>query len=250
MWYPKKCRDFNHKKGEPSHMKTELIKQKKDVIKVTKSLNNLMNKVMILDLLSNDKLDELINKLKEEKIKITHPTIFEKKYLTSYEQFLYVLDNFITYMIRVFNNVEIVYTMLPSLIKENNDILFSKYYFYTSYNTKKYLKGYNKMISYNFYNNCLILEKELTPFFNSLDIKITKLNIDEYSDSMKIVSILEEIYFISRNNYGTVALFEKITDSNYNLMSTQYDRLFYSYEKNFDFIKEYRKFKEKNNMYI
>ena len=57
-------------------MKTELIKQKKDVIEVTKSLNNLMNKVMILDLLSNDKLDELINKLKEEKIKITHPTIF------------------------------------------------------------------------------------------------------------------------------------------------------------------------------
>lgn len=250
MWYPKKCRDFNHKKGESSHMKTELIKQKKDVIEVTKSLNNLMNKVMILDLLSSDKLDELINKLKEEKIKITHPTIFEKKYLTSYEQFLYVLDNFITYMIRVFNNVEIVYTMLPSLIKENNDILFSKYYFYTSYNTKKYLKGYNKMISYNFYNNCLILEKELTPFFNSLDIKITKLNIDEYSDSMKIVSILEEIYFIIRNNYGTVALFEKITDSNYNLMLTQYDRLFYSYEKNFDFIKEYRKFKEKNNMYI
>ena len=95
-----------------------------------------------------------------------------------------------------------------------------------------------------------LLEKELTPFFNSLDIKITKLNIDEYSDSMKIVSILEEIYFIIRNNYGTVALFEKITDSNYNLMSTQYDRLFYSYEKNFDFIKEYRKFKEKNNMYI
>ena len=137
MWYPKKCRDFNHKKGESSHMKTELIKQKKDVIEVTKSLNNLMNKVMILDLLSSDKLDELINKLKEEKIKITHPTIIEKKYLTSYEQFLYVLDNFITYMIRVFNNVEIVYTMLPSIIKENNDILFSKYYFYTSYNTKK-----------------------------------------------------------------------------------------------------------------
>ena len=51
-------------------MKTELIKQKEDVIEVTKSLNNLMNKVMILDLLSNDKLDELINKLKEEKIKL------------------------------------------------------------------------------------------------------------------------------------------------------------------------------------
>lgn len=230
-------------------MEEEYKKRKEEIEKLTKSLRNLVNKILILDLLYNDNLYDLIIKLKEEKIRITNPTIIEKKYLTSYEQFLYVLDNFITYMIKIFNSVEIAHTIIPRIIKENNEILFSRYYFYTSYNTRKYIKGFNKMIVNNFYNNCLILKDELSPYYDTLNIKLEKLNINKYNDSIKIILLLEEIFFISRNKYGVIALFEKITKENYKQISTQYDRLFYDYERNIDFVKQYRDFRERNGIY-
>ena len=64
-------------------------------VEASKIRENLLKEGSYYRVIKKDLDKEVVDKLKEEKIKITHPTIFEKKYLTSYEQFLYV--KFVSY---------------------------------------------------------------------------------------------------------------------------------------------------------
>ncbi len=226
------------------------LKKKRTIIQLVKKCNNLMNKPIILELLNNRSLDSHINKLKEERIDIIYPTIVEKKYLTSYEQYIYILDIFIDYMLKLFNSIELVRKVLPTLLKIDNDIWFNKEYYYVSFNSNKYIKEFDKIIVNNFYNNCLRLKDEFSNFFVLVDIDINKCNINNYDDCNKLLNLIEELYFINRNRYSVISLFEIINDDNHNFLSAQYDRLFYHYDKNITFIREYRKFKENNNFII
>ena len=83
-------------------MVNNIFERKKiNLEKVVKKSNNLMNKLLILDLLNNDKLNNYIIELTHKKIYIKGHTIIKDGYLTEYEQFVYVLDNFISHFINI-----------------------------------------------------------------------------------------------------------------------------------------------------
>ncbi len=232
-------------------MKKDIDKKKKRITEVVLNSRTLINKFLILDLLYNNHLDGYIYDLNEDKIYITVPTIIKKKYLTGYEQFLCILDNFIIYFLNIFNNVELSYTVLPLCIKnDKNNVLLTKKYFYDNSYIKYFNTEFNTMIVSNFYNNCLILREYLVDFFKMVDIDIENINIDNRDDMEKIIRLLEEVCFVNRNRYGIMALFEKINDANYKMFLMQYELLFSIYKKNIKFIREYHKFRDDNDMYI
>lgn len=232
-------------------MKKDIDKKKKRITEVVLNSRTLINKFLILDLLYNNHLDGYIYDLNEDKIYITVPTIIKKKYLTGYEQFLCILDNFIIYFLNIFNNVELSYTVLPLCIKnDKNNVLLTKKYFYDNSYIKYFNTEFNTMIVSNFYNNCLILREYLVDFFKMVDIDIENINIDNRDDMEKIIRLLEEVCFVNRNRYGIMALFEKINDANYKMFLMQYELLFSIYKKNIKFIRKYHKFRDDNDMYI
>ena len=109
-------------------MVNNIFERKKiNLEKVVKKSNNLMNKLLILDLLNNDKLNNYIIELTHKKIYIKGPTIIKDGYLTEYEQFIYVLDNFISYFINIFNNIDLVYKVIPTVISDNKEKVLLSY---------------------------------------------------------------------------------------------------------------------------
>ena len=104
---------------------------KKNKIKdVINKSDNLINGIFIVDHLDKGYLDKYMDCLSDNKIYIECPTIIKKKYLTEYEQFLCILDNFITYTINSFSNIELIYIILPLCIANDKDNIFlTKKYF-------------------------------------------------------------------------------------------------------------------------
>lgn len=233
-------------------MVNNIFERKKiNLEKVVKKSNNLMNKLLILDLLNNDKLNNYIIGLTHKKIYIEGPTIIKDGYLTEYEQFIYVLDNFISHFINIFNNIDLVYKVIPTVISDNKEkVLLSKRNYYDSSNIKYYNNEFNKIIISNFYNNILTYREELNNHLLAVDIDLDKINFEKSNDINKILFLLEELYFVNRNRYGIIALFEVTNSENYNIFLNYYELIFNIYQKNINFIKEYRKFKENNNMYL
>lgn len=233
-------------------MVNNIFERKKiNLEKVVKKSNNLMNKLLILDLLNNDKLNNYIIGLTHKKIYIEGPTIIKDGYLTEYEQFIYVLDNFISHFINIFNNIDLVYKVIPTVISDNKEkVLLSKRNYYDSSNIKYYNNEFNKIIISNFYNNILTYREELNNHLLAVDIDLDKINFEKSNDINKILFLLEELYFVNRNRYGIIALFEVTNSENYNIFLNYYELIFNIYQKNLNFIKEYRKFKENNNMYL
>lgn len=219
---------------------------KKNKIKdVINKSDNLINGIFIVDLLDKGYLDKYMGYLSDNKIYIECPTIIKKKYLTEYEQFLCILDNFITYTINSFSNIELIYIILPLCIANDKDNIFlTKKYFYDNSNITYFNKEFNKLIIENFYNNCLVLRNELDKLFMAVGFDLDNINNDNYNDLLKMVNLLEEICFINRGKYGIIALFEKINDNNYNMFFMQYELLFTMYKKKWHFVMEYRNFKE------
>lgn len=233
-------------------MVNNILERKKiNLEKVVKKSNNLMNKLLILDLLNNDKLNNYIIELTHKKIYIEGPTIIKDGYLTEYEQFVYVLDNFISHFINIFNNIDLVYKVIPTVISDNKEkVLLSKRNYYDSSNIKYYNNEFNKIIISIFYNNILTYREELNNHLLAVDIDLDKINFEKSNDINKILFLLEELYFVNRNRYGIIALFEVTNSENYNIFLNYYELIFNIYQKNINFIKEYRKFKENNNMYL
>ena len=233
-------------------MVNNIFERKKiNLEKVVDKNNNLMNKLLILDLLNNDKLNNYIIELTHKKIYIEGPTIIKDGYLTEYEQFIYVLDNFISHFINIFNNIDLVYKVIPTVISDNKEkVLLSKRNYYDSSNIKYYNNEFNKIIISNFYNNILTYREELNNHLLAVDIDLDKINFEKSNDINKILFLLEELYFVNRNRYGIIALFEVTNSESYNIFLNYYELIFNIYQKNINFIKEYRKFKENNNMYL
>ena len=110
-----------------------MFKKNKNKDVINKS-DNLINGIFIVDLLDKGYLDKYMDCLSDNKIYIECPTIIKKKYLTEYEQFLCILDNFITYTINFFSNIELIYIILPLCIANDKDNIFlTKKYFYEYY---------------------------------------------------------------------------------------------------------------------
>lgn len=228
-----------------------LTMKKKELLKVILNSKSIMNKSIILELVYNNYLDNYICKITTKEIHIKCPTLIKSNSMTGNEQFIRILDNFITYSLNIFNNTELINNIISLCIKnDKNKILLTKKYFSDNKNIKFFNTEFNKMIVSNFYNNCQILKTEINDLLIKIGINIDEINLKNYEDLKKLVNLLEELCFVNRNRYGVVALFEVITKDNYKMFSMQYELLLTNYYNNRGFIKEYRKFKEKTCMYI
>ena len=194
-----------------------LTMKKKELLKVILNSKSIMNKSIILELVYNNYLDNYICKITTKEIHIKCPTLIKSNSMTGNEQFIRILDNFITYSLNIFNNTELINNIISLCI--SND-------------------------------NCQILKTEINDLLIKIGINIDEINLENYEDLKKLVNLLEELCFVNRNRYGVVALFEVITKDNYKMFSMQYELLLTNYYNNRGFIKEYRKFKEKTCMYI
>ena len=86
-----------------------------------------------------------------------------------------------------------------------------------------------------------------------MDLRLIALDLDgtTLNSQGKVSPYTKKILEKDANSKGCerMALFEVITNDNYNMFSMQYELLLTNYYNNREFIKEYRKFKEKTCMY-
>ena len=226
---------------------TDIKKQKikKHIIKSSR----VVHKVMILQLISDGNLDNIIYKLNNKIVEVNCNCLEKKGYISSEEHFIYIIDNFITYFLNIFNYSDMTKEIVSLCINSDcNNIFTSKEYLFNNDNIEYYRYNYNLIIVNNFYNNCLILQKDLEQEFANCNLNIKKIDIKNNDSILKLVMLLEELNFVNKNYFAQLSLFKKIDKNNYKYYLNQWQSLFLNFFDNQELILEYRKFKEKNNI--
>ena len=224
-------------------MKKSIKKTKKELINVINKTTSIKitNKILIQELISDGALDNLIYKLNNEKVITLKSVLVPKGYLTGYEQFVCLLDNFITHIISVVDSPELIKTIIINCLNVNSNILLSKKYYYDVENISFYEYNYNYMITAIFYDNLVTLKDKLTKELDIIGLYIDKINIEDKNDIHRLTSIIEEIVLVNKSDYKLLSLFTKVNFNRYNLFLDWYSMLINKYQKNKNFIIEYRK---------
>lgn len=146
----------------------------------------------ILCFSKDNKFQKIIEKLDKNKvIKVTSNLIHKTKEIDQIEQFIFNLDNYITY-IKQFIHIsplELRYIINLTIYNKYNKILYSNLYYYS--NIEKYNKEFQKMFMY-------------------------KYNINKNKIKYKKRTFNELIYLINTQQKRTYCYFENITSSNMN----------------------------------
>ena len=216
------------------------IKRKKIINVIKNNKIRILNKNLMLDILDDGKLDLLIKNITNDKIMVIKSPLVPKGYLTGYEQFVSILDNFISYALNYINSSELIKEIIVRCLSENQ-ILLSKKYFYDPENIEYYKYNFNLSISRIFYNNLIKLNNSLEE-----ELSIINININNKKDISYLTRFLDEIIFINRNDYKILSLFTPIDDKKYDLYLNWYKMLLTKYINNIDFIKIYREYKNSN----
>ncbi len=177
------------------------------------------NDAIIYKFLLNSTLDELIGRLNDKKttcIKSTICNYSKKGYLTSEEQFLDLLNNFIIRFKTDFYFLGCDDIFILQLVLENHkneEFLLSKNYWgnndfidYYKYNIKKY-------IITSFYNNLksiAMVSDKVKKFLKEKDIKMNKVSLRHYDDVCKLYEILRELSISNPSTWSLLFLFNSI----------------------------------------
>ena len=225
--------------------KNDNKKNKKEILLDTLKGNKFIkNKIIIMSLLEENKLESIINNITDSEIVVLGSSYIKKDKISHLENFLFFLDSFITYVIGIINNYSIITDVIVECLKnKESSILLEKIYPYDDNNISRIRYNYKLMIISNFYNNLNRFSNELPDIF---DINNIDMTMEEDID--KLINILEEICFVNKDNYYLLALFTRVEEDNYDIYLSYYERLLDNYKKNMDFIKEYQKFKKINNI--
>ena len=208
---------------------------------------HISNKFLILELLNDDDFDVVVDRIDDEMgnscIAITKSPLNMRGSLCGYEHFIIILDNFISCALDVVNNPELVKRVVMNCLKFDSDILLSKKYFFDGNSINYYRNRFCFLISYFFYNNLRILGDDLHDSISAIKLNLDEIDINNDKDVLLLVSFIDELAFINKNDYKVLALFTSVSDDKYKLFIDWYKMLFEKYEKNIDFIYEYRKFR-------
>lgn len=220
--------------------------KKKKILRIVLNSKYIQNKNLIFTFLLGDTLDNYINSLDDNKVNIKINTVIKKGYFTSEEQFLSILDSFITYLSNILNNITLLEKIFSMCVNnEHGKVLLSKKYIFDNDNINYFYNKFNLMIINNFYNNLLILKNELTYELDIIDIDLNKFNINNSKDVKKITRILGDICFINTDReYMLLSLFNSINKINNKILLDHFEILISNYIKNIKFLVEYHKLKE------
>lgn len=220
--------------------------KKKKILRIVLNSKYIQNKNLIFTFLLGDTLDNYIKSLDDNKVNIKINTVIKKGYFTSEEQFLSILDSFITYLSNILNNITLLEKIFSMCVNnEHGKVLLSKKYIFDNDNINYFYNKFNLMIINNFYNNLLILKNELTYELDTIDIDLNKFNINNSKDVKKITRILGDICFINTDReYMLLSLFNSINKINNKILLDHFEILISNYIKNIKFLVEYHKLKE------
>ena len=187
--------------------------QEKIINEILNNSNNHKYNYLIIKLLKENKLDNLTNKITNDKTTINITTLQKKESLTGIEQFLMLLSNTIYFFKENFyflnNNIDYIISILLQ-DKENTKYLLCKKYIGDNKNIEYYNYYIKKLITNSYYNNLIQLSKK-SPLIKDylyklkLNKKDTKENIEIIFNSLINISLCNAT--ISNN-----VLFENIND--------------------------------------
>ena len=125
-------------------------------------INNISD---ILSLSKDERFIKLINNLDKKKMtKINTHLIHKEKEINQIEQFIFNLDNYISFLknsIKI-NQLELRYIISLTIYNKNNKILYNNIYYYENINY--YHKEFIKMFMYKYKENMKILNYESLKF--------------------------------------------------------------------------------------
>ncbi len=225
--------------------RTVIKLKKRKIYKKIGASQLILHKGIIFQIISDGALDEQIYLLDNIKVEI-NSSLVKKRQLTAEEQFICIIDSFISYFTEIFPMSSSVVTIVSQCVKsdENNTFLSKKYY--GDYQFIDYfLRNYNLMIVNNFYYNYLNLSKDLEEEFKKVDMDVEKVDLKNDDSVYNLILLLEEICFINKNNFAILSLFSKITDDKYLLYKKQWEILLSNYLNNEEMLCAYRKFRKK-----
>lgn len=240
--------NYSKKNKNNNQKKYKIILKRKEIINIVKKINNLEHRMTIIELIDDGSLDNFILLLNYEKVKINISSLIKKDYMSSEEHFLRIIDNFITYFLNIFTNLDRLKIIIALCINsDKNKTLLSKNYLYDNTHIDYFIYNYNLMIINNFYYNAIKFQDELKDKFKQIKLEPKKINLKNRDDINSLINLLEELCFINKNHYALLSLFTKVNDDNYNLYLREWEIIFSNYLNNIDFIYEYQKFKRKTN---
>lgn len=146
--------------------------------------------------INDEEFKEIIKKLDNKKyIKVTSKLIHKKSKINQIEQFIFNLDNYISYIKQLIhiNPIELRYILKLTLNNKHNKILYSDLYYYDY--IELYQIKFENMFMYNYINNIKLLKKY---------IKINKRKFNEL------------ILTINTHKKRTYCYFENINNNNMN----------------------------------
>ena len=146
--------------------------------------------------INDEEFKEIIKKLDNKKyIKVTSKLIHKKSKINQIEQFIFNLDNYISYIKQLIhiNPIELRYILKLTLNNKHNKILYSDLYYYDY--IELYQIKFESMFMYNYINNIKLLKKY---------IKINKRKFNEL------------ILIINTHKKRTYCYFENINNNNMN----------------------------------
>lgn len=205
------------------------------------------HKLFILELLNDNILDSIIDNIPDTSVIIKSESFLKKNLISSYENFIYNLDNFITYLLNTVGVIDIIESILKECLKcDINNILLSTNYVYDDTYLEEYVFNYNLMIVSNFYDNLNFFYEEFKDKYKTIGLDIKNINLDNKKDLEILLSLLEEICFVNKDNsYNLLSLFKKKEENDISIIHI--DKVLSKYLDNLSFVLEYRKFRKKYN---
>lgn len=164
------------------------------------------NDAIIYKFLLKSTLDELIGKLNDKKTKCIKSTICNytgKVFLTSEEQFLDLLNNFIARFKTYFYFLGSYEILILQLILENGKNDFIKYF---KYNIEKYIVT-------AFYDNLKSVTEvsdKVKYFLKEKGIKINKISLRHHDDVSKLYKLLRELSVSNHDTWSSLFLFSSL----------------------------------------
>lgn len=195
--------------------------RKEKMLKIVFNGDYSSNDALIYKFLVNSTLDKLIKKLEDGKTECIKSTICNytrKGYLTSEEQFLDLVNNFIvTFKINFYflgcHDTLILQIILES--EKNSDFLLSKNYWGNNDNIPYFKYNIKKYIITPFYDNLKSIVKisdNVEYFLKEKNIKINKIDLKKEKDVNKLYELLRELSVCNPSAWCSLFLFRGLQD--------------------------------------
>lgn len=204
--------------------------KKNNLLKIIKNQRNYdYSSYLIEKLIKEKRLNYLIEKIDDIKVKLPNSNIEKKDYFTGEEQFISILDKFIHYFKGTFIMPDVIsdYSIrnILTINNPNLDFLFSKFYIYNNNYIEYFKNQFNRAIVYSFifnlnkfkycsttiegfikkYNlninntnnkdiekNAIILKKLVLSNYNEINLNLLFLNYQFYFHDKKRSSLYKE----------------------------------------------------------